>query len=408
MIARDVKLFTECIQRFAASSFLLKLNQHRHFPSELCLQWRLLSASLSLIGVISLSIGLLMLSGTKVHAQESDGKIITRSALGAWHLRYNESTPGLNCGIRFISGKRNVDSFAIFGPTSTAKHSTLLFSGTQIPVTHTAQETDLILRMKGLPESNLKGVILPKQANSSTSNLMVAAGDIRTLLQSMRDSEKDLGLWMPDGVIPKLLVELNYDGLDKARTAMLDCVAGRKIGGQTMDAALAEIRPVGKSSISGRAYFKGGLLASKQYPPKGSTAVSLIWLSDEFNAWFAEVKANKKLPDQIPERIAKHFISTKILDDEGRFSFPRLPAGEYTLIANFNYDKEVNVPEVVGQTHTFNAAGVHLGTQDKVVNWSYIIKQPTTFQKQVTIKNDGDNLDITLDKSQTICFFVCF
>lgn len=408
MIARDVKLFMASIQRFGALSFVFKLDQQRYSFSERCLLCRSRSATLSVMSMTILSIGLLILNGTKAYAQESDGKIITRSALGAWHLRYNESTPGLNCGIRFISGKRNVDSFAIFGPTSTAKHSTLLFSGSQIPVTHAAQETDLILRMKGLPESNLKGVILPKQANSSTSNLMVAAGDIRTLLQSMRDSEKDLGIWMPESVIPKLLIELNYDGLDKARTAMLDCVAGRKIGGQTMDAALAEIRPVGKSSISGRAYFKGGLLASKQYPPKGSTAVSLIWLTDEFNTWFAEVKANKKLPDQIPERIAKHFISTKILDDEGKFSFPRLPAGEYTLLANFNYDKEVNVPEVVGQTHTFNAAGVHLGTQDKIVNWSYIIKQPTTFQKQVTIKNDGDNVEITLDKSQTICFFVCF
>ena len=60
-------------------------------------------------------------------------------------------------------------------------------------------------------------------------------------------------------------------------------------------------------------------------------------------------------------------MSTKILDGEGGFSFKRLPAGEYTLIANFSYDKEINVPEVVGQTHTFNAAGVHLGTRDNVV-----------------------------------------
>lgn len=131
-------------------------------------------------------------------------------------------------------------------------------------------------------------------------------------------------------------------------------------------------------------------------------------MSDEFKAWFDEVKTSQKVPDQIPENIAKHFMSTKILDDEGGFSFKRLPAGEYTLIANFSYDKEINVPEVVGQTHTFNAAGVHLGTRDNVINWSYIIKQPTTFQKQVTIKNDGEVLDVSLDRSQIFCFLVCF
>lgn len=358
--------------------------------------------------LIAVFIGMMLATLHYAHAQESEGKIITRSELGAWHLRYDESTPGLNCGIRFIPGKRNVDTIAIFGPTSKAAYATLLFSGAQIPVTRSPKEIDLTLWMKGLPESNLKGIILPKQADTSTNNLMIAAGDIRKLLQSMRDSEENLGLLIKREVIRETIVELNYDGLDKARTAMLDCIAGRPINGQSMDAALAEIRPLGKSTISGRAYFKGALLAAKQYPPKGSGAVGLIWMSEEFKTWFEEVKASKKVPDHIPERIAKHFMSTKILDNEGGFSFKRLPAGEYTLIANFSYSKEINVPEVVGQTHTFNAAGVHLGTQDKVVNWSYIIKQPTTFQKQVTIKNDGETLDVSLDKSQIICFLVCF
>lgn len=368
-------------------------------------RWMALSdALLFTVGLI----GLMLAPWSTVVAQESAGKIITRSELGAWHIRYDESTPGLNCGIRFITGKPNVDTIALFGPTSKTANATLLFSGAQIPITRTPTEINLILRMKGLPESNLKGVILPKQADSSTSNLMIAAGDIRKLLASMRDSELDLGLVIKREVIPQYIVELSYDGLDKARAAMLDCIAGRPIKGQSMDAALAEIRPLGKSTISGRAYFKGALFAAKQYPPKGSGAVGLIWMSDEFKAWFDEVKASKKVPDQIPENIAKHFMSTKILDDEGGFSFKRLPAGEYTLIANFSYDKEINVPEVVGQTHTFNAAGVHLGTRDNVVNWSYIIKQPTTFQKQVTIKNDGEVLDVSLDRSQIFCFLVCF
>ena len=355
----------------------------------------------------ALFIGLVTAPWTSAYAQQSEGKIITRSELGAWALRYDESTPGLNCGIRFIPGKRNVASLAIFGPTAKAAYSTLLFSGPDIPTTRSPKEVQLGLRLRGLPESSLKGVILPKQADAKTNNLMIATGDIRKLLQSMRDSEEKLRLTIQREVIPETIVDLDYDGLDKARVAMLDCIAGRKPGGQDMDTALAEIRPLGKSTIRGSAYYKGGFLASKQYPPKGSEAVALIWVSKEFKTWYEEVKATKKAPDHIPENIAKHIMSTKILDDEGGFSFSRLPAGEYMLIASFSYNETISVPEVVGQTHVF-AGNRHIGTQDHVVNWSYLIKQPTTFQKQVTIQNDGDVLDVALDKSQILCFFVCF
>lgn len=363
--------------------------------------------AITILNTAALVIGLLLAPWPAAQAQEAEGKIVTRSRLGAWALRYDESTPGLNCGIRFIPGKKDADSLAIFGPTAKANYSALLFTGPNIPISRSPKEIELTLRMRGLPESNLKGMLLPKQADAKSSQLMIATGDIRKLLQSMRDSEEKLRLTIQREVIPETIVDLDYDGLGKARTAMLDCIAGRKAGGQSMDSALAELRPLGKSTITGRAYYKGALLAAKQYPPKGSGAVGLIWMSDEFKTWFEDIRASKKVPEEIPESIAKHFMSTKILDDEGGFAFTRLPAGEYMLIANFSYDKTINVPEVVGQTHTF-VGNRHIGTQDHVINWSYIIKQPTTFQKQVTIQNDGETLDVSLDKSQIFCFFVCF
>lgn len=366
-----------------------------------------MTKSIASFTLATVLIGLTLAPWPAAYAQQSEGKIITRSQLGAWALRYDESTPGLNCAIRFIPGKRNADSLAIFGPTAKAAYSALLFSGRNIPPTRSPKEIQLGLHLMGLPESTLKGVIMPKQADTKTYNLMIATSDIRKLLQSMRDSEEKLQLTIQREVIPETIVDIDYDGLDKARVAMLDCIAGRKPGGQDMDSALAEIRPLGKSTIRGSAYYKGGFLASKQYPPKGSEAVALIWMSKEFKAWYEEVKATKKAPEYIPENIAKHIMSTKILDDEGGFSFSRLPAGEYMLIASFTYNETISVPEVVGQTHVF-AGNRHIGTQDHVVNWSYLIKEPTTFQKQVTIQSDGEVLDVALDKSQILCFFVCF
>jgi hypothetical protein len=55
--------------------------------------------------------------------------------------------------------------------------------------------------MKGLPESNLKGIVLPKPTESSTINLVIAAGDIRKLPQSIGDSEIGLGLVVKREVI---------------------------------------------------------------------------------------------------------------------------------------------------------------------------------------------------------------
>ncbi len=334
-------------------------------------------------------------------AIRDNNQIVTRSALGSWILRSDASTPGMNCAIRFVSGRSSAE-FAIFGPSPQNRNSTLLFAGPDVPWSVNEEDVLAELRLSGLPATPLKAKQMPRQVNRTGGILTVGVGDLGQLLQSMRDQEKSMELYIQQAPV----FNLDYDGLAAARSAMLDCTAGRHFVGKSLDEGLAEIRPLGKSSISGQVFYKGALLASKQYPPKGSKAVSLIWMTDEFKLWHQQIKRDKKMPGVIPEKIAKHFMSTLITDDKGSFSFTRLPAGEYMLIANFSYKEDVTRSELVGQTHTF-ASQQHIGTQDHMTYWTETVKQPTTFEKTVFIKNDGDNLKVSLDKSLLICFFVC-
>jgi hypothetical protein len=340
----------------------------------------------------------------QVTAPAGDGtKLVTRSGLGAWMLREDPSLPRQNCAVRFIPTRSELPGLAIFGPTAKSPSATIMFSGADIPWTQKLQDVQVELAQKGLPAAHLPAKLLPREAGAREGVLVVTTGDLRQTLQSMRDSESGLQLRLNGAAI----FQLDYDGLDKARSAMLGCVEGQVFAGATLREATAEIRPMGHSTIKGQAYYKAALLASRQYPPKDSRAVGLIWLTDEFNAWYEHVKAQKKLPGQISESIAKHFVSTRILDDEGRFEFTNLPAGNYMLVANYNIEKTRTEREVVGQTHVF-AGNQHIGTNDHVVHWNYTVKEGTSYQKQVTIAKDGDTLDVPLDKSKLFCFLVCF
>jgi hypothetical protein len=357
-----------------------------------------------------IAFSLLRAFATRPIAESFKDYAITRSSLGAWMLRVNPAQPGLNCAIRFIPVKRDSSQLAIFGPTANSPHSTVLFSGPSVPRRSSPDAVDLKLSQRDvLNQTSLKGQLLPPPEGALGGHVAVQVADVGQLLSSMRDSEKDMTLWMGGDFIGtrEIIYQLDYDGLDKAKKEMLNCIAGREVSGSTLDEALAEVRPLGNSTITGSAFYKGGLLAKKQYPPKGSSAVSLIWMNDDFKAWYEQIKRDKKMPEMMPEHIAKNFMSTMITDDKGGFKFTRLPAGEYMLLASFSYEQEVTRSEMVGQTHVF-AGNQHIGTQDHISYWWEIVKEPTTFQKMVAIKNDGDTLNVALDKSLTMCFLVCF
>lgn len=328
--------------------------------------------------------------------------IVTRSTLGAWELREDAANPGSNCVVRFLAAKKNAAGLALLGPAPGSSASTILFNGPGVPSPRSAQEVRIELLQTGLPSTELRARQLPGTDSGSGGFLAVAVGDLRQTLASMRASERDMKVRLDGAEV----LTLDYDGLDQARNAMLTCLEGRRFAGKSLKEATAEIRPLGTSTIAGNAFYKAAILARKQDPPKGSQAVGLIWMTDEFKAWQESIKRAQKLPDRIPENILKHFMLTTIVDDKGGFRFTNLPAGDYTLIANFSYEENINRPELIGQTDVY-AGNRHIGTNDHVAWWSYTVKQGTSFEKSVAISKDGDTLEVTLDKSLLGCFLVC-
>jgi hypothetical protein len=331
-----------------------------------------------------------------------EGRLITRNATGAWFLQQPEGQPGRGCAARFISGKKGNAEMALMGPSATSRNAAILLQGPRIASPPSAQEVSIELQQEALPPAKMRAALMPSSGVKPGGFLMIPVGDLAQTMASMRTKEHDLRVRV--GGVDAF--DLSYDGLDQARSAMLDCLAGRRFtGGKSLAEATSEIRLVGNGSIAGNAFFKGAALAKKQYPPKGSQRVGLIHMSDEFKQWFEMVKQSQKMPDQIPERIAKHFMFATILDDQGGFRFTRLPPGEYLLIADFSYKESVTRSEVVGRTDVF-VGNQHIGSNDQVAYWFEDVKRQTTFSKTVHLK-DGEAMQVSLDKSMLGCFFIC-
>lgn len=100
-------------------------------------------------------------------------------------------------------------------------------------------------------------------------------------------------------------------------------------------------------------------------------------------------------------------MSTTILDDQGSFAFTNMHAGEYLLCADFSYEKTVNQEEVIGHTDVF-VGGNYVGSNAQITVGTYAFQQGLTFEKRVVVPVDSKTVEVTLDKSQIMCFLVCF
>lgn len=337
--------------------------------------------------------------GLPFHA---DGKtmLVTKSGLGAWMLYEDPANPRMNCSVKFESARKKRSGFTLLGPTRKTPGAVILFNGEDIPSSPSAQNIQVELVQHRLASTQLRATQLPRQRGSQEGLLAVAAGDIRQTMKSMRDSEHNMQIRLEGTTI----FSLDYDGLALARNAMLDCLEGRQFADQTLKEATAEIRPLGTSVIMGQAYFKGALLAPRKYPPKGSEAVGLIWMTDEFKVWYEQVKRDQKMPKHIPQAILKHFMRTQILDDKGSFMFTNMPAGEYLLITDFSYERTRNQVEVIGRTDVYTAGGNYVGSNDQITVNTYAFQEGVTFEKRVVVPADDQTIEVTLDKS---CLFGC-
>lgn len=334
--------------------------------------------------------------------ERDQGRLITRNAAGAWFLQQTEGQPGRGCAARFISGKKGNAEMALIGPSATSRSAAILLQGPRIASPASAQEVSIEVQQESTPPATMRAALIPSSGAKPGGFLMIPVGDLAQTMASMRAKEHDLRVRI--GGVDAF--DLSYDGLDQARSAMLDCLAGRRYtAGKSLAEATSDIRLVGNGSIAGIAFYKGAVLGKRHYPPKGGQRVGLIHMSDEFKQWFERVKQSQKMPDQIPERIAKHFMFATILDDQGGFRFTRLPPGEYLLIADFSYKETVTRSEVVGRTDVF-VGNQHIGSNDQVAYWFEDVKRQTTFSKTVHLK-DGEAMQVSLDKSMLGCFLIC-
>ena len=339
-------------------------------------------------------------AGAQPAGPEEQTKLVTKSGLGAWVLHEDPGNPRMNCSVKFLPARKKQPGFTIQGPTRRMPNAVIVFNGADIPPSPLPKDVQVELVQQNLPSTRLRATQLPRQQGSQDGVLAVAAGDIRQTMNSMRDSEQDMQVRMEGSTV----FSLDYDGLALARNAMLDCVEGRRFAGQNLKEATAELRPLGTSVIKGQAYFKGALLAARKFPPKGSEAVGLIWMTDEFKAWYEQVKRDQKMPTHIPLAILKHFLRTKVLDDKGSFMFTNVPAGEYLLITDFSYESTRNEVEVIGRTDVYTAGGFYLGSNDQIAVNTYAFQQGVTFEKRVVVPVDGETIEVTLDKS---CLMGC-
>lgn len=312
----------------------------------------------ALLGLLTAGGGLAAHAATP--GADDEGRLITRNTDGAWFLQQPEGASGKGCVARFTTAKKDASQLALVGPTATSPTAAILMHGPRITTPPAAREVTLELQQDGLPPATMRGALMPASGAQRGGFLMVPVGDLKQTMASMRPKETGMTVRV-DGVD---VFGLSYDGLDQARSAMLDCLAGKRFtGGKSLAEATAEIRLVGTGAIAGTAFYKGAVLARNQYPPKGSQRVGLIHMSDAFKQWFEAVKQSQKMPDRIPERIARHFMFATILDDQGGFRFTRLPPGEYLLIADFSYQETVTRSEVTGRTDVY-AGNRYIGSND--------------------------------------------
>jgi len=134
----------------------------------------------------------------------------------------------------------------------------------------------------------------------------------------------------------------------------------------------------------------------KQYAQTG-VSVILIPYTDFFKEWIklneAARKKGKAIP--LPKEAAECIKTTTVYDNEGHFEFTSLMPGDYLLYTEFVYVHKGTRTEVTGYTDTY-INGIFQGTSANTRSYDVAINTGTTIKKVVTIKSDGDKIDVKL------------
>ena len=137
----------------------------------------------------------------------------------------------------------------------------------------------------------------------------------------------------------------------------------------------------------------------KQYAQTG-TSVILIPYTPFFKEWIklndASRKKGRAIP--LPKEAAECIKVTTVYDNDGHFEFTSLMPGEYLLYTEFGYDHTTSRTEVTGYTDTY-INGMFQGTRENTTTYNYTTNAGATIKKIVTIKSDGEKLEIKLKQT---------
>ena len=165
----------------------------------------------------------------------------------------------------------------------------------------------------------------------------------------------------------------------------------------------------GSSVISGQAFARDNqagikgiaiLNVNKKQPAPKGTSIVLIPYTDFFKEWVEINKSSRKkgVAIPLPQDVLDCIKTTTVYDEEGNFDFVNLKPGEYLIFTEFAYVHTATHTEVVGYTDTY-INGMFQGSTARTQSYQYDTNASASVQKIVTIKKDGEKINIKLKKT---------
>lgn len=136
-----------------------------------------------------------------------------------------------------------------------------------------------------------------------------------------------------------------------------------------------------------------------QFAPRG-TVVSILPNSPYIEEWKAvnkKIRKGKKLPEvPIDPNVSACIKKTTVYDDKGHFEFTNLMPGEYILITSFGYTHQYSYSYYAGTSSLVHPSGAVLSSSPIYKSANAATGATAEIEEIVTIKNDGDKLEIKL------------
>lgn len=139
----------------------------------------------------------------------------------------------------------------------------------------------------------------------------------------------------------------------------------------------------------------------KQYAFKGTNIV-LIPYTSYYKEWIAMNEKQRKIKNAKPVPLPKDaydcFKTTTVYDDNGNFEFANLKPGEYLLVTGFGYTHTSRQTEETGRAAVI-VNGTYQGDHVYTSVFVYSSNATANIQKVVSIKKDGDKVEVKLKKT---------